>query len=101
MGSKKKKGSKVNMDSNAGAVQPAQPDMSKYANAYSNKSKINYAELKLVRSDQPKTTEKSDSTKGKKKPSRLKSKPGKTAKKVEVPKGKNKKKPCRYESFRL
>ena len=92
MGSKKKKGSKVNMDSNAGAVQPAQPDMSKYANAYSNKSKINYAELKLVRSDQPKTTEKSDSTKGKKKPSRLKSKPGKTAKKVEVPKGKNKKK---------
>lgn len=92
MGSKKKKGSKVNMDSNAGAVQPAQPDMSKYANAYSNKSKINYAELKLVRSDQPKTTEKSDSTKGKKKPSRLKSKPGKTAKKVEVPKDKNKKK---------
>lgn len=92
MGSKKKKGSKVNMGSNAGAVQPAQPDMSKYANAYSNKSKINYAELKLMRSDQPKTTEKSDSTKGKKKPSRLKSKPGKTAKKAEVPKGKNKKK---------
>lgn len=92
MGSKKKKGSKVNMGSNAGAVQPAQPDMSKYANAYSNKSKINYAELKLMRSDQPKTTEKSDSTKGKKKPSRLKSKQGKTAKKAEVPKGKNKKK---------
>ena len=60
MGSKKKKGSKANVDSGREAVQPAQPDMSKYANAYSNKSKINYAELKLLRPAQTKASESSD-----------------------------------------
>ena len=60
MGSKKKRGSKAVTDSIAGAAQPSMPDMSKYANAYSNKSKVNYAELKLVRSDKPKEEKKQD-----------------------------------------
>lgn len=66
MGSKKKKGSKVTVNSHVGAVQPAKPDMSKYARAYSNKSKINYAELKLLRPAQTKSPEPSDEKKGNK-----------------------------------
>ena len=74
MSSKKRKGSKVTVERSAGAVQPGQPDMSKYANAYSNKSKINYAELKLVRSDKAKTEEKSESSKKTKEPEKEKQK---------------------------
>lgn len=54
MGSKKKRnaGSNRKRRSNSvDAVRKAQPDMSKYAGAVSNKSKRNYADLKLVRPD--------------------------------------------------
>lgn len=54
MGSKKKKssGSNKKLRSNSvEAVRKAQPDMSKYAGAVSNKSKRNYADLRLVRPD--------------------------------------------------
>lgn len=54
MGSKKKKGSRNNNSShsnNNDAVRRTQPDVSKYAGAVSNKSKRNYADLRLVRPD--------------------------------------------------
>ncbi len=54
MGSKKKRNASSNKktrSSNVDAVRKAQPDMSKYAGAVSNKSKRNYADLKLVRPD--------------------------------------------------
>ena len=60
MGSKKKRDSKVTVESRTEAVQPIKTDMSKYARAYSNKSKINYAELKLVRPAQTKLSESSE-----------------------------------------
>lgn len=65
MGSKKKKGAKAIKDNHTEAVQPAKPDMSKYARAVSNKSKINYADLKLVRHDPSSKPDQPD--KGKKK----------------------------------
>lgn len=52
MGSKKKKSGnrkKSSHSNNNNAVRSAQPDMSKYAGAVSNKSKRNYSDLKLVR----------------------------------------------------
>ena len=60
MGSKKKRDSKVTVESRTEAVQPIKTDMSKYARAYSNKSKINYADLKLVRPAQTKSPESSE-----------------------------------------
>lgn len=54
VGSKKKKGSRDNnkkSQGNSSTVRKAQPDMSKYAGAVSNKSKRNYSDLKLVRPD--------------------------------------------------
>lgn len=62
MGSKKKRGSKVTVESRTEAVQTAKPDMSKYAGAYSNKSKFNYAELKLLRPAREKTDTPSENT---------------------------------------
>jgi len=49
LGSKKKKGTKAAGKSQVEAVQPDAPDYSKYARARSNKSTINYAELRLAR----------------------------------------------------
>lgn len=52
MGSKKKRHASSNKNrrtNSTDAVRKAQPDMSKYAGAVSNKSKRNYADLKLVR----------------------------------------------------
>lgn len=60
MDSKKRKGTKVTVDSGTQSVQPSQSDMSKYARAVSNKSKINYAELKLARHDAPETEKTSE-----------------------------------------
>ena len=57
MGGNKKRGSKVTVDSGAGNVRQTQPDLSKYRNASSNKSRINYADLKLVRSEKSKPEE--------------------------------------------
>lgn len=54
MGSKRKKSGRINKSShgnNNDAVRRTQPDMSKYAGAISNKSKRNYADLRLVRPD--------------------------------------------------
>ena len=70
MGSKKKKGSKASVDSRVEAAQPVGKDMSKYATAYSNKSKINYAELKLVRPGQTKTSDSSEGGRTEKKQKR-------------------------------
>ena len=70
MGSKKKKGSKASVDSRVEAAQPVGKDMSKYARAYSNKSKINYAELKLVRPGQTKTSDSSEGGRTEKKQKR-------------------------------
>ena len=51
MGSKKKKGSSSNRGSRSTAARETKKDMSKYAGATSNKSKRNYAELRLARPD--------------------------------------------------
>lgn len=82
MGSKKKKGSKASVDIRTDAVQPVKSDMSKYARAYSNKSKINYAELKLVRSGQAKTAASSEEKKSEKDSAASADKTVKTEKKV-------------------
>ena len=74
MDSKKKKGTKVTVDSETQAVQPSQSDMSKYARAVSNKSKINYAELKLSRHDAPETEQTSEKGKKAKKDAAAKNK---------------------------
>ena len=63
LGSKKKRDSKVTVESRTEAVQPIKTDMSKYARAYSNKSKINYADLKLVRPAQTKSKQQKRSSK--------------------------------------
>lgn len=49
MGSKKKKGKASKQGSRSEAARQTKPDMSKYAGATSNKSKRNYADLKLAR----------------------------------------------------
>ncbi len=67
MGSKKKKGTQVTVDSSTNAVQPQKPDMSKYARAESNKSKIDYSQLKLVRPETKKSTENLDAESSQKK----------------------------------
>ena len=51
LGSKKKKGSSSNRGSRSIAARETKKDMSKYAGATSNKSKRNYAELRLARPD--------------------------------------------------
>ena len=58
MGGLKKKGSRAKVESAAGDIQPEQRDMSKYKDAYSNKSKVNYNELKLARPDKANQQEK-------------------------------------------
>ena len=68
MGSKKKKGTQVTVDSSTNAVQPQKPDMSKYARAESNKSKIDYSQLKLVRPEPKKSAENPDAESSQNKP---------------------------------
>ena len=70
MDSKKKRDAKATPDIQIQAARQPQPDMSKYARAVSNKSKINYADLKLARHEVPdgeKTAEKGKKAKDKKK----------------------------------
>ncbi len=55
MARKKKKGTKAIRETGSESVKNEQSDMSKYARAVSNKSKINYADLKLVRPDSSRT----------------------------------------------
>ena len=69
MGSKKNKGTKTIVDSRTKSVQPSGSDMSKYARAVSNKSKVNYAALKLVRHEEDEAKKPPEKGKKTKKPS--------------------------------
>ena len=55
MDGKKKKGTRVTIGDRSEAARQPQSDMSKYAKAVSNKSKRNYAELKLTLREAPET----------------------------------------------
>ena len=71
MGGLKKKGSRAKVESAAGDIQPEQRDMSKYKDAYSNKSKVNYNELKLARPDKANQQEKPEPLPEKQRPESL------------------------------
>lgn len=98
MGGLKKKGSRAKVESAAADIQPEQRDMSKYKDAYSNKSKVNYNELKLARPDKANQQEKPAGSEKKKASEPAKGKKEKAAKSLRE-RRKNRKRPKRPESL--